>query len=131
MLKNKISWVLAAAIMLALGACHKAEAPAKVQQDVANAQESAAKSTEKAEASESKVDTKADSNLATEQDKAGSQKENAAADTATTEAEGAYKVAMAKCESLSGDRQAACKEEAKAQLDMAKAKAKAMKADTH
>src|SRR5689334_9592088 len=102
MVGNKISWALATAVILAVGACHRAEAPAQVQQDVSNAKESAAKDTEKAEASESKVDSQADRNLAAERDKAVSQKEKAAVDTALTEAEGAYKVAIAKCERLSG-----------------------------
>jgi|SRR6185437_16045472 len=131
MLRNQIVQMFAATMLLAVGGCHKAESPGKVQRDVTNAEQSAAKDTAKAEADESRVESKADSNVATTQGAANRDKEDAAADTAVTEAEGAHKVALAKCEGLAGDRQAACKDEADAQLEEAKAKAKAMKADSH
>ena len=60
--------------------------------------------------------------------KADAQTVDASADAAVTRAEGNYKIAAAKCESMAGDAQKACKDEAAAALDMAKAKAKALKA---
>ena len=54
---------------------------------------------------------------------------DASADAAVTRAEGNHKVATTKCELMAGDAQKACKDEADAALEMAKAKAKATKAD--
>ncbi|HEY3784713.1 MAG TPA: hypothetical protein VGL55_05485 [Steroidobacteraceae bacterium] len=130
MVPNKTLCTLAATLLLIAG-CHKAESPEKVQQDLTSASHSGAKDTLKAEKDEAKVDSRADSNMATAQEKADRDKGGAAADTALTEAEGAHKVALAKCEGLAGDRQGACKDEADAQFEEAKAKTKVMKADSH
>ena len=126
-------WLACAATfsMLSLGACNNAASPEKVQHDVADANASAAKDSAKAEVKEEKVDYAANNNLADAQGKADAQKYDAAANTMVTEAEGDNKVALAKCEALSGDAQSACKDQANAALDMAKAKAKALKASPH
>jgi hypothetical protein len=110
-MKTTLLYTLAATSLLMLAACNKAESPAAVQNDVAKAADSAAQK-----------DAKAD-------DKAATQSADAAGDAAVTDAEGNNKVALAKCEALAGDAQAACKDKANAELDMAKAKVKAMKAD--
>ncbi len=110
-MKSALLYSLAATSLLMLAACNKAESPAAVQNDVAKAADSAAQK-----------DAKAD-------DKAVAQTVDAAGDAAVTEAEGNNKVALAKCASLSGDAQQACKDKANAELDLAKAKVKAMKAD--
>jgi hypothetical protein len=44
-------------------------------------------------------------------------------------ADGDHKIALAKCEGVSGDAQKACIDKANAARDMAKAKAEAAKAD--
>jgi uncharacterized protein YjbJ (UPF0337 family) len=50
-----------------------------------------------------------------------------AADDAVTQAEGENKIALAKCEALAGDAQKQCKNQANAELDMVKQRAKALK----
>jgi hypothetical protein len=114
--------------MLSLQACNNAASPEKVQHDVADANASAAKESAKADDKEAKVDSSANNNVADALDKADAQKGDAAANTMVADAEGANKIALAKCEVLSGDAQSACKDQANAALDMAKAKAKALKA---
>jgi len=96
--------------MLGLAACNKAESPAEVQHNVDQAVQSADRKTDAAEA-------RADVKIT-----------DAAVDAALTAAEGDHKVALAKCEALAGDAQKACKSQADADLEMAKANAKALKA---
>ncbi|HEY6619706.1 MAG TPA: hypothetical protein VIY68_09190 [Steroidobacteraceae bacterium] len=94
-----------------------AAAQAKRASEVANAKQDAAKDENKAEA---KVDDKtADLNNANAK---GSY------DVAMAQADGDHKVALQKCEALSGDSQKACKDQADAKYDLAKANAKAMMA---
>jgi len=97
--------LLAGAFAVSLGACNKAEDPAEVQEDVASAQ---------VEAQEDMAQAQADVN----QDAMEGQEE-----TALAKAEGEHKIAMERCESLSGDEQKACKDEAHATLEAAKAAA--------
>ena len=52
-----------------------------------------------------------------------------AADDAVIQAEGENKIALAKCETLAGDAQKACKDQANSELDMVKQRAKALKSD--
>jgi type IV secretory pathway TrbL component len=120
---------LTAAALLALAGCNKAESPGKVDSDVASAANSAAEKDVKANESEAKTEASADQDVAKAQEKADAKTAAAAADTAVTQAEGDHKVAVEKCEALSGDAQKACKDQADATLDQAKAHAKAMKAD--
>ena len=92
-----------------------ASAQAKRDAEVANARQGAAKEENKAEA---KVDDKTvDLNNA---DAKG------AYDVAMARADGDHKVALQRCDALGGDAQKACKEQADAQYDLAKANAKAM-----
>jgi hypothetical protein len=92
-----------------------AAAQAKRASEVADAKQDAAKDTNKAEA---KIDDKtADLNNVNAK---GSY------DVAMAQADGDHKVALQKCDSLSGDSQKACKDQADAKYDLAKANAKAM-----
>ena len=95
------------AAVFTVAGCNQASSPATVHDDVAKARDSAAEK-----------DAKADQKMA-----------GAAYDTAVTEAEGAHKVALARCESLSGNARSACKDQADAALESAKANAKAEKAN--
>jgi hypothetical protein len=122
-------WAVAAAVMLGVAGCNKAESPAKVDSDVAKAADTAAVNDVKANENEAKTNAAADKEVAREQDKADSKTADAAADTTITQAEGDNKVALAKCEALSGDAQKSCKDQANAVLDEAKARARAMKSD--
>jgi hypothetical protein len=128
-MKVTFLWTAAAAVMLALTGCNKAESPDKVQKDVANATASAEKSDARAEEKEAKSDAAATNQLANDVDKADSKEVRAAADDVVTQAEGDNKVALAKCEALAGDAQKACKDQANAQLDVVKQRAKAVKKD--
>jgi hypothetical protein len=122
-------WTLAAVSILTLAGCNNAKSPDKVDADVAKATASAEKNDMKAEDKEARTDASADQSLAKDVDKADSKTVGAAADAAVTQAEGDNKIALAKCESLSGAAQKACKDQANAELDMIKSRAKAVKAD--
>jgi hypothetical protein len=125
----KSTLVLCATVIAGLlTACNQAKSPEKVQSDVANANASANKDAAKAEHRQARVDASANDEEFAAVDKAQAQKADAAADTLVTKAEGANKVALAKCEALTGDAQSACKDQANAALEMAKAKAKGIKA---
>jgi hypothetical protein len=103
---NRVLTILtAAALAASLGACNKAEDPAEVKADVAEAQ---------SDASANVAEAQADAN----QNAMESQEE-----TAEAKAEGEHKVAIEKCEALPGDQQKACKDQADATYDAAKAAA--------
>jgi len=122
-------WTLAAIAMLTLTGCHKAEPPATVQRDVAQARDTAADQEAKAyEKAGATVDS-ANKNLAVETQKADDKSADAAYDVALAKADGDHKIAVAKCEGLSGNAHKACMDQADAAHDMAKAKAAAAKAD--
>jgi hypothetical protein len=128
-MSKQVLWAVGAVTLLALAGCNKAESPARVQDNVAKAENSAADKDAKAAKKEADTEAAASKDVGAAQEKAGSETASAAADTAVTEAEGNNKVALAKCEALSGDLQQACKDKANAALEMAKAKAKQMKAE--
>jgi hypothetical protein len=100
-----LTMLMAGAFALSVGACNKAEEPAEVQADVAEAQ---------SEAREDVADAQADMN----QDVMEGQEE-----TALAKAEGEHKIAVEQCEALPGDQQKACKDEADATYEAAKAAA--------
>ena len=100
-----ITMLIAGAFAASLGACNKAEDPAKTQADVAEAQ---------TEASQDVAEAQSDAT----QDSMQSQE-----NTAMATAEGDHKVAMERCEALPGDQQKACKDQADADFEAAKAAA--------
>ncbi len=128
-MRATLFWTLTAAALLAAGGCNKAESPAKVDSDVSKAADSAAQKDVKANEKLAETDAAANKDVAQAQEKADAKTADAAADNAVTQAEGDNKVALEKCETLGGDAQKACKDQANAALDMAKARAKAMKAN--
>lgn len=128
-MKVTFLWAAGAAVVLALTGCNKAESPDKVQKDVANATATAEKNDARAEEKEAKADAAATNQLGNDLNKADSKEAHAAADDAVTQAEGDNKVALAKCESLAGDAQKSCKDQANAQLDAVKQRAKDLKKD--
>ena len=97
--------------------------------DVAKATAAAEKKDERAEQQAEKTDAAVTNDLAKDVDKANEKEVRAAADDAVTQAEGENKIALAKCEALAGDAQKACKDQANAELDMVKQRAKALKSD--
>ena len=107
----------------------RGEVAAKVQQDVAKATDKAADSDAKAADKLASADASADKNVGEAQAKADEKTTDAAGDAVVTQAEGDHKVAVAQCESLSGQAQKDCKKQADDQLDAVKAKVKQLKKD--
>jgi len=100
-----LTMLIAGAFAASLGACNKAEDPAKTQADVAEAQSEASQDVSQAQSDAS-------------QDAMQNQE-----NTAETKAEGDHKVATERCEALPGDQQKACKDQADADYEAAKAAA--------
>lgn len=119
----------AALSLLALAACNSAQPPAAVQHDVSNAASTAADNNAQASEKLATATSEANKDMGTAAQKADEKVADVAADADVIAAEGKHKVAIAKCNALSGDAQKACKDEADAALDMAKAKAKAYRAN--
>jgi len=115
--------------LLALSGCNKAQSPTEVQHDVDKAANSAAEKNAQANEKQADAASSASKDLGDATRTADEKIADASADAAATRAEGTHKIALAKCESMSGDGQKACKDVADAALDMAKAKAKASKAN--
>jgi hypothetical protein len=128
-MKANLLWAAAIAAMLGLAGCNQAQSPEKVQSDVAKATADAEKKDERAEQKAEQADANATNNLQSDVDKANSKEVRTAADDAVTQAEGENKIALAKCEALAGDAQKSCKDQANAELDMIKQRAKALKKD--
>jgi len=129
MFRNAGCFALVCAAML-IGACNNAKSPSTVAKDVDSASQSAAKDTANAE--ERAVDKVADAQKDVQNDQRNEQHVAAVQEekVAKTDAEGDRKVALAKCESLSGDQQRACKDQANAAYDQAVAEAKQDRAST-
>jgi hypothetical protein len=119
MTSTRIINSLAAGILfstLALSGCNKAETPAEVRNDVADARKDASANVTDAR-QEAATDINADAK------KLVKTAADSAHEVAIAEAEGAHKVSVEKCEALSGQAQTDCKDTAKATLAMANAKA--------
>src|SRR5262245_34718402 len=105
-LMNRFMTILiAGAFAASLGACNKAEDPAETKADVAEAQSDASQ-----DVAEAQSDASQD---------AMQNQEN----TAMATAEGDHKIATERCEALPGDQQKACKDQADADYEAAKAAA--------
>lgn len=125
MQKLMLSFIALLAVAAASG-CNNAKSPDKVANDVASAQAKRA-----AEVADAKQDAAKDSNKAEAKvDDKTSDLDNVNAkgsyDVAMAQADGDHKVALQKCDAFSGDSQKACKDQADAKYDLAKANAKAM-----
>ena len=126
-MKLTLSCALLASALLSLSACNRAESPENVQADVAKAHSNAAEDNAKADEKVKQVEAEAAKDRADALAKVADKSVGAIADSAVTQAEGETKIALAKCQSLEGDAQKACKDAANAHLDAVKAKAKAAK----
>jgi hypothetical protein len=120
---------LTALAMLGLSGCNNAKSPDQVQQDVAKATDKAADNDAKAADKLANADASADKTVGNAEAKADAKTTDAAGDAVVTQAEGDHKVAIAQCESLSGQAQKDCKKQADDQLDAVKAKVKQLKKD--
>jgi hypothetical protein len=125
MQKLLVSMVALFAVAM-VGGCNNAKSPDGVANDVAAAQAKRA-----AEVADAKQDAAKDANKAeTKVDDKTNDLNNANAkgayDVAMAQADGDHKVASQRCDAMSGDAQKACKNQADAKYDLAKANAKAM-----
>lgn len=118
---------LSSALLLAaaLAACHQAKSPDEVAKEVAHAQD-------KANAEVARAENHADKDVSSAADKVGDKLTDLNNDAATdaykiavAKADGDHKVALARCDAMSGDAQTSCRKQADADYDAAKANAKA------
>jgi hypothetical protein len=105
--KNNV--IMGFAVLLAVSACNNAKSPDAAANDIAAAQQSAAK-----KVADARRDRQKDMSSDTY-------------DVAVARADGEHKVAMQKCDVLEGHDQKACKDQADADYEAAKANAKAAK----
>jgi hypothetical protein len=126
------AFLIAMVAGLALAGCNKAESPAEVQHDVADARADAQRDVadaqadareNTADAQKDVADAQADHDPNDVADQTQQASETAAKNdykVAVAQAEATHKVAMEKCESMSGDAQKDCKDRADRDLDAAK-----------
>jgi hypothetical protein len=124
-MKPAITYAFIASAVLCLSACNKAESPENVHADVAKAQSDAVAENAKADAKVEQVEASAAKERADAAALITDKNIGALVDAAVTQAEGETKIALAKCEALSGDAQVDCKNRANAHLDAVREKAKA------
>ncbi len=129
MTRASITLTAAASLALLLCGCNKAQSPADVRHDVAKATDSAAQADAKAADRLAKADEQASEDVAKAEARADRRTTDAAGDAVITQAEGDHKVAVAQCESLSGQAQKDCRQQADQQLDNVKARVKQLKSD--
>jgi hypothetical protein len=125
MQKQLVSVLVLCAVALVSG-CDNPKAPDAVANDVAAAQ--AKRATEVADAKQdaAKDASKAEAKVDDKTVDLNSTNAKGAYDVAMAQADGDHQVAKQRCEALSGDAQKACKDQADAKYDLAKANAKAM-----
>jgi hypothetical protein len=117
---------MAAMTLLGVSACNQPKSPDAVAKDVATAQQKSSTEVANSENDASKdlgkAADKVDDKLVDLNNKAAKD----AYDIALAKADGDRKVALANCSAMSGDAQKACKDQASADYDAAKADAKAV-----
>jgi hypothetical protein len=130
MYPNATRLALALCAAMIVGGCNNAKSPSTVAKDVNSASqkanEDAAKAEQRAEEKVASADKDVQNDQRNEQHVAAVQEE----DVSKTEAEGRRNIALAKCESLSGAQQQACKDHANAAYDLAVAQAKQERASS-
>lgn len=127
MQKLMLSLVALLAVAAASG-CDHAKSPGSVANDVAAAQAKRASEVANAKQDAAKDENKAEAKVDDKTADLNNANAKGSYDVAMAQADGDHKVALQKCEALSGDSQKACKDQADAKYDLAKANAKAMMA---
>jgi len=122
-------WTLTAVAIVGLSGCHRAESPEKVRSDVVKATDAAAEKDSEASEKLASADAAASKDVANAEAQADRKTTEATADAIVTQAEGDHEVALAQCESLSGQAQKDCKRQADDKLELAKARVKQLKKD--
>jgi hypothetical protein len=112
----------------ALSGCNNAKSPDAVANDVAAAQAKRAAKVADAKQDAAKDENKAEAKVDDKTNDLNNVNAKGGYDVAMAQADGDHKVALQKCEVVSGDAQKACKDQADAKYDLAKANAKAMQA---
>lgn len=125
MQKLMLSLVALLAVAAASG-CDHAKSPDAVANDVAAAQAKRASEVADARQDAAKDENKAEAKVDDKTADLNNANAKGSYDVAMAQADGDHKVALQKCEALSGDSQKACKDQADAKYDLAKANAKAM-----
>ncbi len=115
-----------ALLAVAASGCNNAKAPEAVANDVAAAQAKRASEVADAKQDAAKDAGKAEAKVDDKSSDLNKVNAKGAYDVAMAQADGDHKVAGQKCDGLAGDAQKACKDQADAKYDLAKANAKAM-----
>lgn len=111
------------AVTLGLAACQKRETAAENQADVAAARSEASEDIAEARKDADANVADASRTQATARTEVSHEVSKAEEDVALAEANGAHKIAIEKCEALTGDARSSCKRQADADLEVAKARA--------
>jgi hypothetical protein len=124
-MQNSVIALAGLLVLAGAAGCNKQKSPDVVAGDVANAQQKAA-----GEVADARQDAAKDSQGAAakvDEKSKDLDETNAkgAYDVALAQADGDHKVATEKCQAMAGDAQKACKDQADADYDLAKANAKA------
>ena len=123
--KTTVSLVALLAVAAASG-CNNAKSPDAVANDVAAAQAKRASEVADARQEAAKDSNQAEAKVDDKTNDLNNANAKGAYDVAMAQADGDHKVALQRCDGLSGDSQKACKDQADAKYDLAKANAKAM-----
>ena len=110
---------------LALSGCNKSKSPEDVSKDVANAEQKANTEVTKSEESAQNALDKSYEKVNDQEIKFNNDAAHQTYNVAVAKADGNRKVALATCESQSGDAQKACKDQAEADYNSARADARA------
>ncbi len=110
--------------VLLLAGCNRAEPTSEVSKDVANAQADASKELADAKRDQAETAVKGEHEVNDAARDANEAQQKADYEVAVTRADGVEKVALQKCEAMSGADQSTCKERARAEKDLAVANAK-------
>jgi hypothetical protein len=120
-----VSLVALLAVAAASG-CNNAKSPDAVANDVTAAQAKRASEVADARQEAAKDSNQAEAKVDDKTNDLNNSNAKGAYDVAMAQADGDHKVALQRCDGLSGDSQKACKDQADAKYDLAKANAKAM-----
>src|SRR6202789_4448086 len=120
-----VSLVALLAVAAASGS-NNAKSPDAVANDVAAAQPQRASEVAQARQEGAKDSIQAEAKVDDKTNDLNNANAKGAYDVAMAQADGDHKVALQRCDGLSGDSQKACKDQADAKYDLAKANAKAM-----
>jgi len=122
--------LLCAAAACALGGCDRPKGEAQVEKDTAAAQQAASEKNATAEREAADKVASARTDVRDEQRDLGHVNAVQGEKVAETAADGAHKIALARCEPMAGTAQKSCKDRADADYEAAKAKAKQARADS-